>query len=62
VDHTYLGGLNLPKFLKKIGYVEPNDLSKHDNYTEVYGNPYWDRCEKEPEVRESFRAISKCLD
>lgn len=59
VDHTYLGGLNLPKFLAKHGYEEPVDLTKFDNYTEVYGKPYWDRCENEPAVAESFRAISK---
>ncbi|KAK8023459.1 hypothetical protein PG991_006698 [Apiospora marii] len=57
VDHTYLGGLNLPKFLAKHGYVEPIDLTKFDNYTEVYGDIYWDRCEKEPAVADSFRAI-----
>lgn len=57
VDHTYRGGLNLPKFLAKHGYEEPVDLTKFDNYTEVYGKPYWDRCENEPAVAESFRAI-----
>ncbi|ETS85416.1 hypothetical protein PFICI_03441 [Pestalotiopsis fici W106-1] len=57
IDHSWPSGLHLPKFLAKVGYVEPLNLSKFDNYTDVYGLPYWERCEREPEIGGSFWAL-----
>ena len=60
IDHSWPSALHLPKFLATIGYVEPLDLNRFDNYTEVFGLPYWERCAKEPDIGASFGALSEC--
>ncbi|KAI5865852.1 S-adenosyl-L-methionine-dependent methyltransferase [Durotheca rogersii] len=61
LDHTYLSSANLPKFLAKIGYAEPLDLDRFDNYTDTFGDPFWARCKENPDLAPSFAAMMTAL-
>ncbi|KAI1869381.1 hypothetical protein JX265_006471 [Neoarthrinium moseri] len=62
LDHNIPCGVNLVKFLAKNQYQEPVDRFKFDNYRDLFGDDFFDYCQKNPGAGGSFIGLMKALN
>ncbi|KAI3318805.1 S-adenosyl-L-methionine-dependent methyltransferase [Xylariaceae sp. AK1471] len=56
--HCQMSCLNLPKYLAKIGYKEPQD-AKDSNYADAYQEDFFGKCMAEPLYQDAFSGFMR---